>query len=389
MGLEQKAFNIADLREMARKRLPKGLFEHLDRGVEDDSALMRNRRGFDDIRLQPRNLRGVTDIATETTLFGRKMAAPFAIAPTGGNGLFWLDGDLALARAAAKAGVPFTISTASSIDVEDLAAVGGETWFQLYYWQDHALSHAVLDRAWDCGVRVLMLTVDIAVPPNREFNSRNGFQPPFRIGARNFIDIASHPRWLMGVPLRYALRGGMPLQANLPKDLRSSMTGAPPAGAMFRNDNITWDSVARLREIWKGALLIKGVLHPADAEQAMTLGCDGVVVSNHGGRALDGAIAPIEALPGIVGVVGERGKVLLDSGVHRGADIAKALALGASAVLAGRAPLYGLGTAGEEGVSLALHFLREELVRVMGQSGCRSIAEITSDLIAPNRSFPN
>jgi len=381
MAGELGCWNIADLRARARARLPRGIWEYLERGVEDETGMARNRAAFDAITFRPRVLRGVEHIDTRTTIFGREVPLPLAVAPTGAAGLMWFEGDRALAKAAAGAGLPFTISSASTIDIEQIAEAGGRLWFQLYLWQERELSLAVVDRAWGLGCEALFVTLDLPVTPNREYIMRSGFGTPFRLDHRNVLDIIAHPRWLAGVMGRYALSGGIPSQANLPRHLRAKVTGSAPPGALFKHDNLDWDEVARLRDRWPGRLVLKGVLHPADAERALALGADGVVVSNHGARALDGSIASIAALPAIIEHVGGRMAVMLDSGVRRGSDIVKALALGADLVLAGRAPLYGLAAGGTAGIAHALAILEAETRRTMAMLGARSIAEIDRELL--------
>jgi isopentenyl diphosphate isomerase/L-lactate dehydrogenase-like FMN-dependent dehydrogenase len=269
------------------------------------------------------------------------------------------------------------------MDVEQIATAGGKLWFQLYLWENRALSHAAMERAKAVGCPVCFLTVDLPVNPNREYNQRNGFGTPFRLGRRNMIDIVSHPRWFAGVLGRYMLNGGIPQQANLPAHLRASVTKSAPVGSAFRNDNLDWDEMAALRDRWGGKFVVKGIMRPDDAERALALGVDGVVVSNHGGRALDCAPATIEALPGVVAAVGGKMAVFVDGGVMRGSDIVKAIALGADAVLTGRAICYGLAAGGEAGAGRALDLLSSEVRRTMGLTGCRSVAEITRDLIVP------
>lgn len=376
------AYNIVDLRRLAKRRLPRGIFEYVERGAEDEIGLAANRAAFAGARLLPRVARDVSHVDRRTSLFGAELAMPIAIAPTGSAGLVWHNGDVEIARAAAAAGIPFTISTASTMNIEEIATAGGRLWFQLYLWADRALSHAAMDRAHALGCELLMVTVDIPVPPNREYNLRNGFGTPFRIGPRNALDILSHPRWLAAVLGRYALAGGLPRQANLPPALRASVTRSAVVGAAFKGDNVTWDEIRALRARWPGNFLLKGVLRPDDAAHAIDVGCDGVVVSNHGGRSLDGALPSFAALPGIVEAIGERATVLVDGGIQRGADVVRALAAGAKAVLVGRAPLYGLAVAGEPGVARALQLLGDELRTTMALTGCRTIAEITPDLLA-------
>jgi isopentenyl diphosphate isomerase/L-lactate dehydrogenase-like FMN-dependent dehydrogenase len=369
-------YNIADLRERARRRLPHGIWEYLERGVEDEAGMARNRAAFEQVTFRPRVLRGVHAIDTSAQIFGQATPLPLALAPTGAAGLMWYQGDLALARAAAKAGLPFTISSASTMDLEQIAVAGGRLWFQLYLWEDRALSFDVVQRAHELGCEALFVTLDLPVPPNREYIHRNGFGTPFKLNARNTLDVLTHPRWLAGVMGRYSVSGGIPTQANLPDRLRAKITKGAPPGALFKQDDLDWDGVKDFRDRWPGKLILKGVLHPDDARQALALGADGVVVSNHGGRALDSSIASIEALPEIVSAVGGKMTVFLDSGVRRGSDIIKAVALGADAVLAGRAPLYGLSAAGEAGVTRALDLLRAETTRTMAMLGARSLGEV-------------
>jgi len=376
------AYNIADLRRLAQRRLPRGIYEYVERGVEDDIGLAANRAAWREPKLLPKIGRDVSRIDKRTTLFGQEIAVPLVIGPTGSAGLVWHNGDVEIARAAAAARIPFTISSATTMNIEEIAVAGGRQWFQLYLWADRALSHAALDRAWAAGCEVLMVTVDIPVPPNREYNLRNGFGTPFRIGPTNAIDLLSHPRWFATVLGRYAVSGGLPRQANLPAELRTSVTKSAVVGAAFKGDNLTWDEIADLRARWKGIFLLKGVLRADDAIRAVDLGADGVIVSNHGGRSLDGALPSFAALPRIVDAIGHRATVLVDGGVMRGEHIVRALAIGAKAALVGRAPLYGLAIGGQAGVARALTLLAEEFRRTMALTGSRNVAEITPDLLA-------
>ena len=374
-------YNIADLREKARKRLPLGVWEYVERGVEDEHGMARNRVAMDAVTLRPRVARNVEVIDPSTTLLGCNSSFPLAVAPTGAAGLLWHEGDLALAKAAARLGVPFTVSSASTMDIDQIAVAGGTIWFQLYMWTDRSLSMAVVDRAKDLGCAALLVTLDLPVMPNREYLHRNGFGTPFRLNPRNFADIMLHPRWLLGVMGRYALSGGIPSQANLPDRLRNKVTQEAHPGALFKQDNLDWDEIARLRDSWPGKFVLKGMLRPDDAVRAAGIGADAIIVSNHGGRSLDSSIASMQALPDIVASVGDRIEVILDSGVRRGSDVVKAVAMGAKGVLAGRAALYGLGTAGEEGVVRALDLLKAETTRTMGMLGARNISEVDASLL--------
>jgi isopentenyl diphosphate isomerase/L-lactate dehydrogenase-like FMN-dependent dehydrogenase len=380
MSADLSCYNIADLRERARRRLPLGIWEYAERGVEDEGGMARNRAAFDAITFRPRVLRGVEKIDTSTEIFGKQVPFPLAVAPTGAAGLMWHKGDFALARAAANGGVPFIISSASTMDLEQIVEAGGRQWFQLYLWEDRSLSRAVVDKAWQLGCEALFVTLDLPVPPNREYIQRNGFGTPFKLNARNTLDVLTHPRWLGGVMGRYMLEGGIPTQANLPDRLRSKVTKGAPPGALFKQDNLDWDGARDLRDRWPGKFVLKGILHPEDAERALAMGADGIVVSNHGGRAFDCSIGTMDALPAIIEAIGGKMTVFLDSGVRRGSDLVKAVASGADAVLAGRAPLYGLAAFGEVGVTRALELLRAETARTMAMLGARSIAEVEAAL---------
>lgn len=376
MAADLGCYNVDDLREKARRRLPRGIWEYLERGVEDERGMARNREAFDALTFRPRVLRRVDKVDPSATLFGRPLPFPFAIAPTGAAGMMWYQGDLALARTAAAAGVPLTISSASTMDLEQIAVAGGRLWFQLYLWENRELSMEVVDRAAALGCETLFMTLDMPVPPNREYIYRNGFRTPFRLNARNVLDVMTHPRWLAGVMGRYALSGGIPSQANLPDRLRSKVTRGAMPGALFKQDDLEWEFIKTLRDRWPGKLVLKGILHPEDAELAVEAGADGVVVSNHGARALDSSVASLHALTDVVAAIGGRATVLFDSGIRRGSDLAKALALGADAVMAGRAPLYGLAAYGEDGVRRAIELLRTEFVRTMALLGACNIQEL-------------
>ena len=371
---------------MALSRVPHGLFEFVDRGTEDEVSLRHNRAIFEGIRLKPRMLVDVSKRSQEVTLFGKKHKMPIIIAPTGTAGLMWYEGEIALARAAAEAGVPFTLATGSMTAMEKVAAeAGGTLWFQLYMWPDRSLSHKLVERAKAAGYEALVVTVDGVVPGNREYNLRNGFTIPFTFTRGNITDVLLHPRWLLGVLARYLVTTGMPRYQNYPTDIKYRITAGPMGRSSMRNDSLNWDDLRALRKLWPHRLLVKGLLHPKDALMAADCGADGVIVSNHGGRNLDTVISPIEALPEVVDAVGKRVAVLVDSGFRRGTDVVKALALGAHAVQIGRATLYGVAAGGEAGARRAISLFRGEIDRVIALLGCNSISELSTEhLQAPD-----
>jgi isopentenyl diphosphate isomerase/L-lactate dehydrogenase-like FMN-dependent dehydrogenase len=387
--LRSTALSVADLRDMAKRHLPRGIFEYVARGIDEDRALAGNARGFDEIELVPRVVRDVSGASAACTLFGLPSAAPIAVSPTGFASLLWLDGEIGSARAAAKAGVPFALSTGSITPMEQVKdAAGGRLWLQLYVWPQRDMTRELIARAKKAGYEALIITVDTPVAPFRPYNLKNGFSIPFKISRRNAFDIASHPRWLLNVVMRRYLKSGPMVAENYPAQLRVPVAAAKPGKFNLPFcDNVNWDEIKAFRRLWDGPVLLKGVMAPEDAERAVNAGCDGVIVSNHGGRNLDSAIAPIRILPEIVDRVGQRATVLLDSGVTRGSDIAKALALGANGVMAGKAPLFGVAAAGEVGAQRALEIMIEELLRVMTNVGARDVASLTPDMLRVPRDF--
>jgi isopentenyl diphosphate isomerase/L-lactate dehydrogenase-like FMN-dependent dehydrogenase len=377
------AYDIADLRELARRRLPRGVFEFFDRGNGDEVAVVENRAAFERIKLAPHALVDTSRRSQEITLFGERHRMPVAIAPTGSAGLAWHEGEVALAKAAREAGIPFTLATGSMTSLERVAAeAGGTLWFQVYMWPDRALSHQLVERAKAAGYKALVVTVDTPVPPGREYNMRNGMTVPFRFTRRNVADVLMHPRWLSGVLMRYLLTTGMPRYENYPAGMQSRITALPMGRSMLVSDSLTWDDLRALRKLWPHALVVKGILRAQDAVMAAECGADGVIVSNHGGRAVDSTRAPIEVLPEVVEAAGKRLEVLVDSGFRRGADVAKALALGARAVLIGRATLYGVAVAGQAGAARAIEIYRDELDRLLALIGCPGVASLNRDYLA-------
>lgn len=377
-----EALNIHDLREMAKKRLPKWMFEFVDRGTEDEVALRNNRAAFEKIKLKTQVLVDVSKRDQSVEIFGKTHKMPMGIAPTGPAGMLYYKGELELARAAKAAGIPFTLATGSQTSMEEVAReVGGTLWFQLYMWSDVNLSHILVERAKNAGFEALVVTVDGPVGTNREYNVRNGYTVPFSYNRKNTLDVLTHPRWMLGCLGRYIANGGMPQRENFPAELRGRITSEYGNGGETRNDTLNWEDLKALRDMWPGKLLVKGILHPDDAEMSLEQGADGVIVSNHGGRNFDSAPTPIEVLPSIIKAVGHKTTVIVDSGFRRGTDIVKALAMGADLVLVGRGTLFGTAAAGYAGASRALQLYREEITRTMGQIGCNTVDEIDSSVL--------
>jgi (S)-mandelate dehydrogenase len=373
-GTLARARNIADLRELARRRVPGFAFEYVEGGAEDESSLRRNRSSFERLQLLPRTLIDTSRRKLRTTILGTPAEAPLVIAPTGLNNMLHPEGDLALARAAARRGIPFTLSSLSTTRLEEVAArAGGRLWLQLYVLKDRAIARDLMQRAAAAGYEALVFTTDANVFGSREWDQRN-FRAPGRPTLRAALDTLRHPGWLLDL-----LRNGVPrfrnVESFLPPGKASAVGGSTVLPGLFEA-TITWDDIAWIRQFWRGKLLIKGVLSAGDAERALALGCDGVVLSNHGGRQLDYCVAAIDVLPEVAAAVGGRMPILIDGGVRRGTDVIKALALGAQGVMLGRATLYGLAAGGEAGVARALEMLCTETDRTLGLLGCNSVSEL-------------
>lgn len=382
--LSRAALDIEDLRLMARKRLPKALFDFIDHGSEDDVALRNNRAAIERIKLRTRVLNDVSGRNPASTLLGMPQKLPLVIGPTGPAGYVWYRGETALAKAAAKAGIPFTLASTSNTAMETvLKEGGGRQWYQLYVWRDLEKSVQTAMRARDAGFEALVLTVDSTVAYNRKWDVQNDASFPTRFTPRNVWDALQHPRWLFGTVGRYVrAEGGLPRYVNI-----AALEGVPLGQSrnhLVKNDTMTWEFLQRMRDLWPRKLIIKGILHPADAVKAAEYGVDAVIVSNHGGIAHDSAPAPIDALPDIVAAANKRISVIVDSGFRRGSDVLKGLALGADAVMIGRATLYGVAAAGEAGAVRALDILDAEIRRTMGVLGCVDIASLSRDLIMPS-----
>jgi (S)-mandelate dehydrogenase len=376
----EKAVNIEDLRRLAKRRLPRAIFDFFDGGAEDEVTLRENRAAFERVRLLPRVLVDVSRVQTAVDLLGKPSSMPLAIAPTGGISAGRYGAELILARAAKAAGVPFTMATPSAFTIERVAEeVGGRLWFQLYAVRNREFRDQLVERAKDTGYEAILVTVDLAVSGKRERDPRNGFHTPYSPNWRNSRDVVFKPAWALDM-----LRNGLPGMANLVGYPFTTPAGTDIVTAVGRemDASLDWEYIKQLRDQWPGKLLLKGVQRADDAERAASIGCDGVVVSNHGGRQLDGAASTLESLPEVSKAVGNKVTVLLDGGVRRGVDILKARALGAQGVLTGRATLFGAMAGGEPGARRALEILSTELVRAMQLCGVRSAAEIGPHLLS-------
>jgi (S)-mandelate dehydrogenase len=369
----ERAISVEDLRLAARDYLPWFAFEFVDSGSEDELTLQRNHAAFGEVSLVPRALVDVAAVKLEVHLFGKQLAFPLAISPTGMNGLLRHEADLSLARAAKSAGIPMAVSTASNVPLETIAEkVGGRLWMQLYALKEAAAMNAILDRAQAAGYEAAILTVDTPVAGGREWDARN-FVRPAVLTLRNQFEILAHPGWMANV-----LRRGLPrfpnIEAVLPADQRTGRAGRHYI-AHNKSPSLTWDSVKRLREKWPRKLMLKGILAPADVAIAASVGVDAVILSNHGGRQLDASVSSFEMLPLCVAAAG-RMPILLDGGVRRGSDIVKAVALGAAAVMVGRPALYGVAAWGEAGVKRAIEIFRSETERTMALIGCAAMGKL-------------
>ena len=365
---------IDDLRRVARRRWPEGIRGYVDGGADGEVSVARNRAAYQRFSLLPHPLRDVTEVDTRTSLLGVESALPFALAPTGYTRMMHNQGEPAVARAAAAAGIPYTLSTVATTSLEDVAGKSaGDLWFQLYVWRDRGKMRDLVARAREHGYRTLMLTVDTPVTGLRARDLRAGFTVPPTLTPQTLLQMAAHPVWcarmLTGAPITFA---------NLPGFEQDPMGAMAMAAELF-DASVRWDDLAQLRDLWDGPLLVKGLGRPDDATQAAALGVDGVVLSNHGGRQLDQAIPPIEALPAVRDAVGDDVEVYVDSGVRRGTDLAIALARGATGCLVGRPYLYGLGAGGERGVAAAITMLAGELRRAMQLRGVTTISQLRQE----------
>jgi L-lactate dehydrogenase (cytochrome) len=374
------AASVDDFRRIAKRRLPHGVFDYIDGGAEDERTLARNVRAFGEYEFQPRVLRDVSRLDTSATILGRPASMPLILAPTGFTRIAHSQGELAVARAAARAGIPWSLSTMGTRSIEEVAAVSdGDKWFQVYTWRDRGLVKELLDRAKASGYTAVWLTVDTAVLGRRERDVRRGMTLPPKVGLSTIVDGAIHPGWtwdfLRNEPITFANVVGLS-----DEDGSTAVTLSEHMARQF-DPALSWADVDWLRTVWDGPIVLKGIQTVADAKHAVAAGVEGVGLSNHGGRQLDDAPAPIDLVEPVRDEIGDAATIICDGGVRRGSDIVKALALGADAVSMGRPYLYALGAAGERGVEQLLAFMRDGMERTMALTGVRTLAEIDRSLV--------
>jgi L-lactate dehydrogenase (cytochrome) len=375
-----RAASVEDLRRIAKRRLPGGVFDYIDGGAEDERTLAANQAAYAATGFRPRVLRGLAKVDAGTAVLGRPVPYPLVLAPTGFTRIADPEGELAVARAAARAGLPYTLSTLSTRSIEEVRAVSdGRLWFQVYAWRDRGLVREMVERAAAAGYEALVLTVDTAVLGRRERDVRRGFSLPPTIGPGTLVDGALHPGWtwafVRGEPIRFANVAGRDVG-----DGASPVTLSDYINTQF-DPELSWADVDWLRSVWDGPLVLKGVQTVEDALIAVEHGVEAVALSNHGGRQLDGAPAAFTLVAPVADAVGGRTEIICDGGVRRGSDVAKAVAAGATVAMAGRAYLYGLGAAGERGVDRVLDWLRTDLVRTMSLLGASTVADLDRSLL--------
>jgi L-lactate dehydrogenase (cytochrome) len=374
------AVTVEDMRRVAKRRLPRGVFDYIDGAAEDERTMANNAAAFARVEFRPNVLRDVSAIDLSTTLLGHHISMPLVIAPTGYTRLTHSQGELSVARAAERAGIPYSLSTMSTRSIEEVAAVNaGSKWFQVYTWKDRGLVRELVERSAAAGYEALWLTVDTAVLGRRERDVRRGFSIPPQIGPGTIIDGIVHPAWtfdfLTHEPIEFAN------VAHLPQRSRSGDMGRGAYVMQNFDQRLSWNDVEWLQSIWNGPIVLKGIQTVDDALRAVDLGVQGIGLSNHGGRQLDDAPAPIELVEPVAQALQGRAQIICDGGVRRGSDVVKAIALGATACSIGRPYLYAMGAAGERGVDQLLNFFREGIERTMALTGRTSIPDIDRALV--------
>jgi L-lactate dehydrogenase (cytochrome) len=376
----RRILSLDDFEQAARRHLPRMLYGFVSGAAETDSSLRDNRAAFGELGFVTRVLADVTERQTGRALLGRRHAAPFGIAPMGASALSAYRGDLVFARAAAAANIPMILSASSLIPLEDVRAEGPTAWYQAYLPGEAGRIEALVDRVLAAGYDTFVLTADVPVSANRENNVRNGYSLPLRPNLRLAWEGISHPRWLFGTALRTLKNHGMPHFENMDATRGPPVLSSNLIRAIGRRDGLAWEHLALIRARWPGHLLVKGILSAEDARIARDHGADGVIVSNHGGRQLDGAVAPLRVLPEIAQAAGGMA-VILDGGIRRGTDVLKALALGADFTFLGRPFLYAAAVGGEAGLRHAITLLWEEIHRDMAMLGITDLAQLSPEFL--------
>lgn len=384
--MRHRVANVDDLRRLAQRRLPRMLFDYIEGGAESESTVRANRAAFEQVRFRPRVLVDVSERSLRVSVAGETLDQPVILAPIGLAGVAAARAELSAARAAAAAGTVSVVSTASSVSLESVArAAERPQWFQLYPWGDRDAVTAMIGRAKTAGYSVMVVTVDVPVTGGRERDIRNGMTIPPRPSLASVLDLAVHPRWLarlaFGPPINFANL------SETPNPQRRNVATLARRHASLINPGHTWSDFAWMRDLWDGKVFVKGITCAQDARLAVQHGCDGVIVSNHGGRQLDYVPATLQILPEVVDAVGAQTDVILDGGVRRGTDVVKAMALGAKAVMVGRPWLYGAAVQGTVGVTRVLDMLREETDRALTLLGCVDVAAVNADRLRVPRAF--
>ncbi|CAB3651802.1 (S)-mandelate dehydrogenase [Achromobacter deleyi] len=386
MSRLDRCLSVRDFEREARRIMPRCVEGYVCGGTEDGASLQESVRAPNDIGFRPRGLRVVDQRSSQVSLFGERYAMPVGFAPTGFSAIVMHECDLALARAAQDAQIPFIISGASSVPLERLQeATGKRCWYQAYLPGNIDRIGKLLDRLRRAEIPVLVVTIDTCVGANRENLQKLAFTVPFKLSASVVLDGMRHPRWSLNVFMRTLLGSGVPRFSNLYEDIGPPITQDPPNGFRGERDKLSWDHIRWIRQNWPGKLILKGVMHADDARLAHEAGADAVIVSNHGGRQLDGCISPLQALPDVVAAVPAGFPVMVDGGFRRGSDVLKAVALGATLVFTGRPQLFGAAVGGHAGIRKVTEIFRSEISTNMALLGCRTLADVTSDLIAPMR----
>ena len=371
--------NLDDLKGLAKKRIPKIVFDFIEGGVDDEDGLSRNEDAFRKRSLTPRYMVDISKLDQSTTLFGKTYSSAYGIAPTGGVGNFRRGGDIMLAKAARDANIPFIMSGAATASMEEMAEVAPDHgWYQLYTAKDRSISADQIRRAEALGISTLVVTVDVPVSPNRERNRRNGFGRPLKLSMRTKIDALRRPFWMKDY-LQHGIAMLENWKAYAPEGLSAEGVGEFVSTQV--PTSLTWADIETYRKLWPRTLVLKGVMRREDAVRAADIGVDGLIVSNHGARQLDRAPSPLDVLPSLDAAVGDRMTLMIDGGVRRGADVLTALAVGAKFVFLGRPTLYGVVAGGQPGAAKAVHIVRDEMNKVMAQMGCPSLDHLGPDFL--------